>query len=137
MGLPEVFLAVSVGSTLMQGFAANKAAGDEADRLGDQADLARSENEAEAERQYQEDEKFRARQKLAYLKGGVTLEGTPLDILRYEKSEAEKYREATIQRGIAQQSIGRQKAAAVKTAGRAKLFGSFAKAAGASSGFFS
>lgn len=129
-------LTLSVGSKIISGFAAKQAGEDEADRLRDQGALALAENEVEAERVGKERKKFLARQKLAYLKGGVTLEGSPLLILEEGEEETEKEVEAIFRRGFAQRSLAEQKAAQVETTGRGRLFGSLASATStAASGF--
>ncbi len=127
MGL-ETSIALAIGGKILSGLAANRAAKDESARLKDQADLSRAENEAEAERVDKERSKFLARQKLSFIKGGVTLQGSPLAVLEETEEESRKEVEALRKRGAAIQSFGRQKAASVRTSGRAKLFGSFVDA---------
>ncbi len=127
-------LALNVGGKIASGIAAKNAAEEEAERLEDQGELARLENEAEAERVGKEREKFIARQKLAFLKGGVTLEGSPLIILEESEEEAEKEVQAIIERGFALESFAQQQAASVSSAGTARLFGSLGSAIGSGLG---
>ena len=139
MGLETIAIAAlvaNVGGKIISGFAAKQAAEDEVDRLEDQGALARLENEAEAERVGKQRERFIARQKLAFLKGGVTLEGSPLIILEESEEEAEKEVEALRKRGFALESFAQQQAAATRTSGTARLFGSLASAASAGFGGF-
>ena len=131
MGLETIAIAglvINVASQVFSGVAAKEEAVEEAERITDQGDLARAENEAEAERVEKERSKFIARQKLAYLKGGVTLEGSPLIILEESEEEAEKEVQAIKARGIAQQSLAHQKAASTESSGSARLFGSLGSA---------
>lgn len=132
MGLETLAIAsltLSVGSKIISGFAAKEEAEEEAVRLQDQGALALAENEVEAERVGKERKKFLARQKLAFLKGGVTLEGSPLLILEEGEEETEKEVEAIFKRGFAQKSFAEQQAASTKAAGRGRLFGSLSSAA--------
>lgn len=131
MGLETLAIAaltLSVGSKVVSGFAAKQASEEEADRIRDQGALALAENEVEAERVGKERKKFLARQKLAFLKGGVTLEGSPLLILEEGEEETEKEVEAIFRRGFAQKSLAEQKAASTEATGRGRLFGSLSSA---------
>src|SRR4051812_45496894 len=84
MGIETALIAaavVSAGASVAGGISANNSAKREAGLLNDQATLAQDEASAEANRRATEVRQFQRKQKLAFLKNGVTLEGSPLLVL--------------------------------------------------------
>ena len=129
-------LAVSTVGTVVSGFQKNKAAKAEASLLEEQGQIARDEADAEASRVAEANSKFIKRQKLAFLKNGVSLAGSPLLILDESQAESAKQVAAIQKSGQSQQTLAQRKAKITKSAGRAALVGSVFQAGGqAASGF--
>ncbi len=124
---------ISTVASVFKGFAAKRAADREAEALQDQASLQREETGREAARVKDERRKFLAKQSLAFVKGGVTLEGSPLLVLEETQTESEKEVQALKTRGAAQFALGTQKAGRAKSIGRSKLIGGFGEAFGTAS----
>jgi hypothetical protein len=121
---------IGAGASILGGIAANNAAQAEADRLEQQGRIAQQESLEEAQRKADENRKFSKVQKLAFLKNGVTLEGSPLLVLDETLDEGQKEVDAEVRRGNAQATLHNQKAAQTRNEGRAQLLGGFAGAAG-------
>lgn len=133
MGIAAVAAAatvVSAGASIAGGIAANKAAKKEASALNDQAAVTQVEAQAEAERRAIEIRKFEGKQKLAFLKNGVTLEGSPLLVLDETMREGQKEVDSIMRQGNAQANYARQNAAITRNKGRAALIGGIGNAAG-------
>ncbi len=90
---------IAMGSSIFGGFMASRAASDEARALKREAALARQEALEEADRLKKEHEHFIALQSVMFLKGGVTLAGSPLLVL--EETRQEKDRQVRAQRNRA------------------------------------
>lgn len=135
MGLETILLVSLVGLTatsiVMQvagGVATRDAAKQEAGLQETQGRIAQAEAEETAENVGEENRKFRARQKLLFLKAGVTLEGSPLLILEETKEEGEEEVEAIRRRGEAQLELSQRQADITRSYGRAALIGGIAGA---------
>ena len=137
---------LSIGAQVFSGIQASKAAKREASFQRQQATLAQQESEIEAERVELENRKFKKRQKIAFLKSGVTLLGSPLLVLDETERESQKQVQSILRRGTAQFRLGLQRADITRRRGRAALIGGIAGAAstalssfsaGASLGLFS
>ncbi len=120
---------IAIGSYIFGGFAADRAASSEARALKREAALARREALEEADRLEKEHQKFLAYQSVMFLKGGVTLEGSPLLVLEETRQEKDKQVRAQRNRAEALYGLGRGRAARVKAGGRASLIGGFLDAA--------
>lgn len=120
---------ISAGASIAGGMAADKAAKKEANLLNDQGDLAQTEANKEAARRADEVRVFQKRQKLAFLKNGVTLEGSPLLILDETLRKGQEEVDAVSNRGAAQADYYRRSAEITKSKGRAALIGGFGGAA--------
>ncbi len=129
MGLTQVLTGASIFTTvaghIFGGIAADRAASDEARALKREAALARQEELEEAERLDKEHRKFLARQSVMFLKGGVTLSGSPLFVLEETREEKKRQVEAQKSRAEAKYNLGRKRADIVSSAGRARLIGGF------------
>lgn len=122
-------IALSAGASVAGGFAADKASKKEANALNDQAGIAQDEATAEANRRATEVRQFQRRQKLAFLKNGVTLEGSPLLILDETLASGQEEVDAIMKRGTAQAKLLRENAAQARNKGRAALIGGIGSAA--------
>ncbi len=125
MGLPQILagasIAASVGGKLFAGFSASRAADAEAKDIEAQASLERTENLEEAGRLKKESRKFLAKQSVMFVKGGVTLEDSPLLVLEETREEGEKQFAAGKRQAEARFKFGLEKAGRVKAQGRSKL----------------
>lgn len=135
MGLDPVTLAiaftvVSAAGSIIQGFQEKKAADAEASLLEEQGVLQAQEAQDEAIRVANDRRKFRKSQKLAYLKNGVSLAGSPLLVLETTRAESQAEVNSIARRGTAQASLAFANAAQTRTAGRVALLGGFFSAAG-------
>ncbi len=137
MSIANVFTGIMMGGQLFSGFAANEAARSEARALEKEAALARKEGLEEADRLDKEHKRFLAYQSLMYMKGGVTLKGSPLFVLKETREEAKKQVNAQRNRANALYGLGRDRASRVRNEGRAALIGGMFNAAGTGSMFFS
>ena len=126
-GIPLLATAAA-GASLLQGFTANQAAKQEASLMDQQAQLAQQEASAEADRRATEARKFLAQQKLAYIKNGVRLTGSPLDVLDETISESQKDVNSVVSSGNARANLYSAKAAQTRNAGRSALIGGFGNA---------
>ncbi len=113
----------SVGGQLFGGFSANRAGGSEADDIEAQASLERAENMEEARRQQIADRKFLAKQSVAFVKGGVSLEGSPMLVLEETAFEHEKQFAAGKRQAQARYQFGMNKAERVRQQGRSSMTG--------------
>lgn len=135
-GALAAFSVISAGTSLAAGFAGQDAAGREADLLNQQGLIARSEAEAEAERVGTQNRKFKKVQKLAFLKSGVSLFGSPLLVLEETEREGQKEVDAIRRRGFAQQTLFGRKAKIARGKGRQALIGGFTGALKSGLSFF-
>lgn len=122
MGIETIALVAMAASTVAGGVMQNAAASDAA------AEERRA-AEAQARAEARENIALEKRQKLAYLKSGVELEGTPLLKLAETEDIGNQNVNEIIQGGYA-------RANATKAQGRAALFGSIGSAAGTLAGGF-
>lgn len=127
MGLSQVLagasIAATVGGQLFAGFSASRAADAEAKDIEAQASLERTENLEEARRQKRENRRFLAKQSVMFVKGGVSLEGSPLLVLEETEEEGKKQFAAGKRQAQARFKFGLEKAGRVKAQGRSKLLG--------------
>lgn len=120
---------ISAGSSIAGGFAANKASKREAGLLDDQSRLAQSEAAAEAQRVANQNRKFLKRQKLAFIKAGVTLDDSPLFVLEETLKEGQEEVTAISRRGGARARVFAGRAEQTRGQGRAALISGFGNAA--------
>ncbi len=122
-------MAVSAVGSIMGGISAQRAAEDEADALAEQAALQRQEALEEAERLDKEHTRFLARQSLMFIKGGVTLAGSPLLVLEETREERDKRVQAQIDRANALYRSGMSASQRASRQGRDALIGGILGAA--------
>ncbi len=129
MGLPMnailagASIAATVGGKLFAGFQASKAAESEARDIEEQATLEREELLEESRRQKKEARKFLAKQSVAFVKGGVSLAGSPMLVLEETQDEADKQFAAGRRQADARFRFGMRKAERVSAGGRSSLLG--------------
>lgn len=117
-------IATTAVGTIVSGVQANKAAKQEASLIEEQGRIARAESEVEAARVKKENDKFIARQKLSFLKNGVSLAGSPLLVLGESQEESNKEVKAIQDRGVSQQTLAQRRAKITRNQGRSSLIGS-------------
>ena len=81
MSATSILTGTTGGFNLLEGIFGMNAADAQADSLRSQLGLMRAESEADIKRYAENAEDFKKKQAMAYMKSGVTLEGSPLDIL--------------------------------------------------------
>jgi len=121
---------VAAGFSVAGGLSARDSAKKEASAQEEQARLANAEARREADRTAKTNDVFRRRQKLAFLKSGVLLEGSPLLVLQETQEESQKEVDAIRARGNALEDLGKRRASVTRSEGRAKLIGSIGQAIG-------
>lgn len=123
------FLALSALFSIGSGVSAVRQADDEADAQREQADLARIESEQEADRVERIRKAERAKSSMRFIKGGVTLEGSPLFLLETQEELDKKEVAAERKRGVSIQRLGFKRAKITENRGRAALVGGIGQAA--------
>lgn len=139
MGVETALIAavtLSAGASIVGGISAQSAANREAKSLDDLASTSQNEAQAEARRRATEVRQFQRRQKLAFLKNGVTLEGSPLLVLDETLASGQEEVDAIMRRGTAQAKYYRESAAMTKNKGRAALIGGIGQAASTAIGAY-
>jgi hypothetical protein len=117
------------GADILSGIFGINAADAYASTLRSRADLLRVENEADIARYAEETRGFRTEQAMKYMKSGVTLEGSPLEILDETTRVASENISAMRSRGAAEERALRQKGAEAKSAARVSFIKGIAGAA--------
>jgi len=118
MAATSILAASSGGLDLLSGIFSMDAADSRASTLRSQARLVEAEANADASRYASEATAFKASQKMAFLKSGVKLEGSPLDILDETARVSTENISAIRARGQAQALSLKSEAGAVKAEGR-------------------
>ncbi len=116
-------MAVNLIGTITGAQAEQRAYDDEADAQAAQAVIQRQEELEEAERLDKEYTRFLARQSLMFLKGGVSLSGSPLLVLTETREERKKQVQAQIDRANAIYEQGLGAARRTSRQGRSALVG--------------
>ena len=128
--LGMVAMGVAAGGQIMAGQQQKKAYAQEADLQRQQAELAFEEAKREAQLTANDRRKFLATQKLAFIKNGVSLEGSPLLVLEDTRAQSQEEVNSIIKRGGAQYRLGMTQAAMTQQRGRAALTQGYIGAAG-------
>lgn len=95
----------------------------EADLYDKQAQIALDESEEEAGIKAGDVKQFRAQQALNYQFQGVTLEGSPMEILNETRRKGEQEVDAILRRGVAQADLLRRQGQIQRNQGRASVLG--------------
>ena len=114
---------------VLQGISTLRESGVEAESQEEQGNIAAEEAGEEAERVGKERRVFKGKQALSFLKSGVKLSGTSLDVLARTEVETGRQVKSIKARGAAQRKLFRQKASITRRSGRARAFASFGQAA--------
>jgi hypothetical protein len=129
MSITSILTGTTAGFSVLEGIFGFNAASAQADSLRSQAQLVQAESEADIVRYAENAKEFKTKQAMAYMKSGVALEGSPLDILdetvRVTGENISAMRAST----AAKMREIRSKASALEGQGRAALVGGFSKAA--------
>lgn len=135
MGVDPVSLAfitsavVAGGGKVLGGMAERDALKKRAGMQEDQARLATAEAAAQAKRRASDVRRFAANQKVAFLKNGVTLEGSPLIALEDTYTMGQEEVDSIVNRGNAQSNLYWQEAKLSKKQGRAAMISGITGAA--------
>ena len=121
MSATSALTGTTMGLQVYQGILSQRAADIEAQSIRDQMSLVRAENEADVARYAEQAKEFKAKQKLAYLKSGVQLTGSPLDILDETVRVSSENISAMRAKAEAKVSEMRGRASATEAKGRAAL----------------
>lgn len=128
MSATSILTGTTAGAGILEGLFGYNAAEAQASFLRSQAQLVQAESEADIVRYAENAKEFKTKQAMAYMKSGVTLEGSPLDILDETVRVTGENISAMRAKTAAQMQELKSKASALKGAGRAALVGGFAKA---------
>lgn len=135
--LAVVFTAAAAGGQIMSGYQQKKAYSQEADLQREQAQIALDEANREAQLTANDRRKFLGTQKLAFIKSGVSLEGSPLLVLEDTRKQSQDEVDSIVKRGAAQYRLGVAQSEQTRQRGRAALTSAYVGAAGtAASGAF-
>lgn len=129
MSVALAFAGASTGLSLLSGLFGYMQAEDAAEISESRGRMLLDEANAEAALYAEQATSFRASQAVAYGKAGVTLEGSPLDVLEADARTAAENMAAIQARGRAQQVASAADASAARAQGRAALIGGLASGA--------
>lgn len=122
-------LAVAIGASVTQGVLANQAARAQSKALEDEGDLLRQESEVEARRLREQTRKNEARQRLSFLKNGVSVAGSPSLVLQETLTEGEDVARSVEGRGRNLRERSRAQAGVSRGQGRSALVSGLGNAA--------
>lgn len=129
MSETSLLAGATAGFNIVEGIFGYNAADAAADSMRSQLSLMRTESEADIARYAGQAAELKAKQKLAYLKSGVTLEGSPLEILDETVRVSSENISAMRAKTSADIFSAKSKITALRGQGRAALVGGFTKAA--------
>lgn len=112
---------LSAGGSIYGGMQASQSAKEEAALQRQQGDLAAAEASRNATDEAYNQTQNVTRQKMAFLANGVTLEGSPLEVLAETKNQGQRSVNAILQQGAAQKNLSYQSAQVTQNKGRAAL----------------
>ena len=115
---------VTALATLAGGGLSMSAARAEAELQERQASIAMDEARRDATQKAREVSRFQAKQAQSYASSGVTLEGTPIDMLEQTRREGQEEVDAIFKRGEAQKELLYMKAKILRRSGRNAMLGS-------------
>lgn len=124
-----VMAVISAVSSVAGGMSKQAAAQKEAKSLENQAMLSQQEAEVEARIHATQVRKFSANQKTAFLKNGVTLDGSPLMVLEDTRQSGQEEVNAMQRSGAAKAQLLRERAEISRSEGRASLISGLGGAA--------
>lgn len=115
--------AFSATSSIAGGINANSAAKQEAELQQQQAELSLKNAKDNATVEAYNSTQLVQRQKVAYLANGVSLEGSPSEVLKNTTDLSQQNVQAILDRGLNEYNLGQQQAAQTRNKGRAALVG--------------
>lgn len=121
---------VAIAGTAYAGYSSMQASNREAKLQKEQANIAAQEAQSNAEVEAYNQRQALNKQKLAFIKSGVSLEGSPLDVLENTRSWGQKSVDAILKSGASQYNLGMQRAANTQASGRAAMIGGVLGSAG-------
>lgn len=124
-----LFAGADAAINLMSGLFGYLAAQEAAGIAQSRARMIRDEANADAQRYAEQARSFTATQKMAYVKSGVTLTGSPLDVIDHDILVAQENISAIQARGAAQALGAENEAAAARIGGRTALLSGISGAA--------
>lgn len=116
-----VGIGASAGGSIFSGISADKAAKEEAKLIRRQGGIALEESQKEAEIEAYNQRQAIGRQKLAFLANGVTLEGSPMLVIKENRKFGQESVDAILKRGVEEKELADKRADQTKKAGRAAL----------------
>lgn len=116
--------AVSMMSDLASGLTGFSAAREESVLQEKQAQLRYEEGLVEARRKAREVSRFQARQKTGYLSSGVTIEGTPIEVLEQTRRDGQEEVDARVRRSEAERELLQLRGQMIRRSGRNAMLGS-------------
>lgn len=128
--MAQFMVPLAVASAVLSvagGISKQSAANKEARALDDQASLMEQEAQEEARIHAVRVRKFMGNQKSAFLKNGVTLDGSPLWVLEDTRSAGQAEVDSIVKQGAAKATLSRQRAEIARSEGRAALIGGFSQ----------
>lgn len=134
---PGVLLAVQSAGAIAQvagGVGAARAASQEAGLQQQQGDIALKESEVNATNASFNLTQQVQQQRLGFLANGVSLEGSPTQVLAASKNYAQTQVQSILDQGAAQFNLAQKSAAITQNKGRAALIGSLAEGVGTEAG---
>lgn len=120
--------ALGAEQSIIGGMNADSAAKQEAALQRDQASLALKNAQDNASVEAYNDTQLVQRQKVAFLANGVTLEGSPAEVLKNTTTMSQQNVQAILDRGVAQYNLGQREAAQTQAKGRTALLAGLATA---------
>lgn len=122
--------AFSAVSSIAGGISANSASNQEAKLQEAQGAEALSEAKVNATNEAYNQNQAVGKQQLAFLANGVTLEGSPSDVVKSSRAYGQTQVNSILNQGTAQYNLAQQQATITKNQGRAALIAGFGQAAG-------
>lgn len=123
-------LTVAAVGSIAGGFAQKASADKQAAAQEDQARLALSEAQSNADVEAHNQRIKLGTQELAFLKNGVSIDGSSSDVLKDTALWGQKSVDAILRQGTAQYNLGMTTASTTRAQGRAAVIGGFTSAAG-------
>jgi len=124
LNFASIFTGLSGVAQVFSGIQANKAAQSQARAQENQSQITLNESIVEAKRIDRENRIFKKRQKLAFLKNGITLEGSPLLVLEETRKLGKEEVASILRSGRAKSQFLFSEAKTIRRQGRAQLIGS-------------
>ena len=112
----------AIALQLIAALASNRASRREAKAQKKQGNLAAEEAELESQRQQEAGRRLQSKQSLAFLKSGVSLQGSPLLVLQDTERETNAQAASTRRAGSARRRLLRDSASNTKARGTAGVF---------------